>query len=256
MTRNRSSAGDPARTLALLWRTPEGAPRRGPRRGLDLAEVVTTAVTLADEHGVEAVTMRRLADRAGVGTMSLYTYVSDRDQLLDLMLDTVYAAMPRRDVAARPWRERAGSVAEENRELFRAHPWAAEISTLRPPLGPGQMAKYEHELAAFDGCGLDDVAVDDCLTLLLSFVRASARDAHDARERQRHEPSTDEQWWAAAGPLLAGVLDERRFPRAVRIGTAAGIAHGSAHDPDHAYAFGLQRLLDGLAALVEPAPRL
>ncbi len=257
MTTDRSSAGDPARTLALLWRDPDAVPRRGPRRGLDVDALVAAAVGLADEHGLEALTMRRVAERVGVGVMSLYTYVADRDELLDLMLDAVYAQMPRTAGAEGSWRARLAAVAAANRDLYRDHPWAAEISTLRPPLGPGQMAKYEHELAAFDGCGLDDVTVDDCLTCLLVFVRASARDAHAARGRRSGAP-TDEEWWAVAGPLLGRVLDVERYPRAVRAGAAAGAAHGSAHDPEHAYRFGLERLLDGLAELVDrpstPAP--
>jgi AcrR family transcriptional regulator len=250
VTTDRSSAGDTARTLALLWRDPVATPRRGPRRGLDLDDLVDAAVALADEHGLGALTMRKVADRVGASTMSLYTYVADRDELLDLMLDAVYAQMPRRTDPGASWRTRVTAVAQANRELYRAHPWAAEISTLRPPLGPGQLAKYEHELTAFDGCGLDDVAVDDCLTCVLVFVRASARDAHAART-QRAAGTTDEEWWAVAGPLLTRVLDAERFPRAVRVGGAAGAAHGSAHDPEHAFAFGLERLLDGLAALVD-----
>lgn len=85
--------------------------------------------------------------------------------------------MPRPDTAGRPWRERVAAVAEENRALFERHPWAAEVSTARPPLGPGLMGEYEHELAAFDDTGLDDVARDDCLTHLLALVQAWARSA-------------------------------------------------------------------------------
>jgi len=252
---DRTSAGDPARTLALLWRDPERVPRRGPRRALDIDAVVAAAVAVADEAGLPSLTMRRVAERVGLAPMSLYTYVADRDELLDLMLDAVYAQMTRTGTDGAPWRTRVRGVAEENRALYRAHPWAAEISTLRPPLGPGQTAKYEHELAAFDGCGLDDVAVDDCLTHVLTFVRACARDAEAARRERHRSGATDEEWWAVAGPLLARVLDVDRFPRAVRVGAAAGAAHGSAHDPDHAYRFGLERVLDGLAVLVDGAGR-
>lgn len=248
MSDDRTSAGDPARTLALLWRDAAAVPRRGPRRGVDVDALVEAAVGLADEQGLAAVTMRKVAERVGVGVMSLYTYVADRAELLDLMLDTAYAQMPRQDTAGQPWQARVTAVAEANRDLYRRHPWAALISTLRPPLGPGQMAKYEHELAAFDDCGLDDVTVDDCLTHLLTFVRACARDSEAARTR---DDVTDEQWWATAGPLLIRILDADRYPRAVRVGTAAGTAHGSAHDPEHAYTFGLRRLLAGLALLID-----
>ncbi len=246
----RTSAGDPARTLGLLWRDPAAVPRRGPARALELDAVLAAATGLADQQGMEAVTMRRVAQALGVGTMTLYTYVPGKAELLDLMLDAAYARMPRADTTGRPWRERLVTVAEENRALYDAHPWAANVSTLRPPLGPGMMAKYEHELAALDGLDLDDVEMDDCLAMVLSFVQASSRDAVDARAARQDSALDDEQWWAANAPLLARVLDERTYPLATRVGSAAGAAHRSAHDPDHAYRFGLNRLLDGLSALI------
>jgi AcrR family transcriptional regulator len=247
----RSGAGDPARTLQLLWRDPAAVPRHGPRQGLSIDAVVDTATELADAEGLDGVTMRRVAQELGVVPMTLYTYVPGKAELLDLMLDAAYARMTRTDSSGRPWRQRLAAIAAENWDLFEAHPWAAEVSTIRPPLGPGQMAKYEHELGAFSGLGLDDVTVDDCLTCLLTFVQASARAAADARAGQRDSAMDDEQWWAANAPLLARVFDERAYPTAARVGAAAGAAHGSAYNPGHAYDFGLQRVLDGLAALID-----
>jgi AcrR family transcriptional regulator len=249
MVAPRTSAGDPARTLALLWRT-EPRRRRGPARGLDLDAVVTAATRLADREGLETVTMRRLAQEVGVATMSIYTYVPGRDELVDLMLDAAYLQMPSPDTSGRPWRERLVAIADANRALYLAHPWAAEVSTLRPPLGPGLMAKYEHELAALDGLGLSDVEMDDSLTFLLGFVQANARAACDARAARLSSAMNDEEWWATNAPLLDQVLDETAYPLATRVGSAAGAAHGSALDPDDAYRFGLDRVLDGLAALI------
>ncbi len=251
MVSERTSAGDPAKTLQLLWRAAHIAPRHGPQRGLDLDAVVAAATDLADREGLAAVTMRRVAAALGVGAMTLYTYVPGKAELLDLMLDSAYAGMPRANTAGAPWRELLITIAEENRALFTAHPWAATVSTLRPPLGPGLIGKYEHELSALDGLGLDDVEMDDCLSHLLTFVQASARAIADARATRRDSAMNDEQWWADNAPLLARVLDERAYPLATRVGTAAGAAHRSAHDPDHAYRFGLQRVLDGLAALID-----
>lgn len=251
MTSERSSSGDPARTLNLLWRSPAAVSRRGPARGLDVDAVVAAATDLADREGLEAVTIRRVADALGVGAMTLYTYVPGKAELLDLMLDSLYAHMPHTNTAGQPWRQRLMVIAEENRALFGSHPWAATVSTLRPPLGPGLIGKYEHELSALDGLGLDDVEMDDCLTHLLSFVQAAARAIADTRAAQADSAMDDEQWWAANAPLLARVLDERAYPLATRVGTAAGAAHRSAHDPDHAYHFGLRRVLDGLAALID-----
>jgi hypothetical protein len=183
--------------------------------------------------------------------MSLYTYVPGKAELLDLMLDTVYRQMSRADHAGEPWRARVEAIARENRALFDRHPWVAGVSTARPPLGPGMMAKYEHELQAFEGLGLDDVEMDAALTYVLGFVQAAAQAAADATRSQRESAMTDEQWWAANQPLLARVLDPDRYPTAARVGTAAGTAHGAAYNPDHAYEFGLQRVLDGLGVLIE-----
>jgi AcrR family transcriptional regulator len=245
----RSSAGDPDRTLQLLWRDPAAIPKRGPRQGLSIDAVVDAATNLADAEGLDGVTMRRVAQVLGVAPMTLYTYVPGKAELLDLMLDAAYARMPRTDTSGRPWRDRLVVVAEENRALFRAHPWAAAVSTSRPPLGPGQMTKYEHELSALDGLGLDDVEIDDSLTYLLAFVQSCARAAADVRAAR--EDMDDQQWWEANEPLLSRVFDERAYPTAARVGSAAGAAHGAAYDPDHAYEFGLRRVLDGLAVLVD-----
>lgn len=256
MPHERSSAGDPSRTLELLWREPGyGASGRGPKQGRTIDEVVEAAIELADTAGLEAVTMRRVAAALDIAPMSLYTYVPGKAELLDLMLDIVYRQLPRADHAGEPWRTRVETVARENRALFDRHPWVAAVSTVRPPLGPGLMAKYEHELRAFEGLGLDNVEMDAALTYLLSFVQAAARAAVDVRTAQRDSAMNDEQWWAVNEPLLARVFDEHRYPTAARVGAAAGAAHGAAYHPDHAYEFGLQRVLDGLGVLIEARSR-
>jgi AcrR family transcriptional regulator len=250
---DRSGAGDPARTLALLWRHCLPAPaRRGPRQGFSVDDVVAAGIALADAEGLAAVTMRRVAQNLGAAPMTLYTYVPGRAELLDLMLDECYLAMPREYPHDRTWRARARAVAGENWELYRAHPWAATVSTARPTLGPGATAKYEHELRAFDGTGLDDVTRDAALTYLLGFVQSSARGTAEVAAARREQ--SEQQWWAANAPLLARVLDPEKYPTAVRVGAAAGAATGAAYDPAHAYAFGLERVLDGLGALIDRRP--
>jgi AcrR family transcriptional regulator len=247
----RTSAGDPARTIELLWRRPGARPaQRGPRQGHTVDEVVAAAIAVADEEGLDATTMRRVAQALGIGTMSLYTYVPGKAELLDLMLDTVLGQMPRPDLAELPWRARLEAVARANLTLYERHPWMLAVSTTRPPLGPGVLAKYEHELRAFEGLGLGDVEMDAALTYLLGFVHASARSAADQRAAQ-NDAMTDEQWWAVSSPLLARLSDEAAYPTASRVGAAAGAAHQAAYSADHAYEFGLERVLDGLQVLIE-----
>jgi AcrR family transcriptional regulator len=249
----RSSSGDPARTLALLWRhaLPEQAPVRGPRQGLTVDGVVEAAVDLADREGMESVTMRRVAAALGVAPMTLYTYVPGRDELVDLMLDEVYWRMRRPAVEAGDWRQRVRGLVEANRSLHEEHPWAAVVDTTRPALGPGAIAKYDRELAAFDGHGLDEVTMDAALAWTLAFVRDWAHTRLAAARIQNETALTDQQWWASAGPLLNQVLDPTEFPLATRVGTVAGQTHGAAWEPGHAFEFGLARVLDGLAGLFD-----
>ncbi|MEU9232451.1 TetR/AcrR family transcriptional regulator [Streptomyces subrutilus] len=253
MARERSGAGDPARTLELLWRGlgQEAHPgRRGPRQGLSVDAVVRAAITLADAEGLTALTMRALAQRLGVTPMTLYTYVPGKAELLDLMLDEAYRTMDRarpETDAPEPWQARVSRVAEDNRALLGRHPWIADLSVIRPPLGPGLIAKYEYELAAFDGIGLTDVEMDAALTHLLAFVHAGARAAADAAEHNSRQ--SDEEWWAVSAPLLERAVDPARYPLAGRVGSAVG-----AYDPATAWAFGLRCVLDGLARRIEQGP--
>lgn len=249
-----TGTGEPSRTLALLWGEADDTPRKGPARSVTVTQVVDVALALADADGLSAVTMRAVAERVGVSAMSVYTYVPGKPELLDLMVDASYARMNRTSWGHRPWRERVTAVADANRQLLTEHPWLTEVAALsRPPLGPGVMAKYEHELAAFDGTGLSDIDIDAALTYLLGFVQSSCRSAHDAARTTTDTAMSDADWWAANQAVLARVFDSDAYPRAVRIGSAAGEAQGSAWDADRAWEFGLARTLDGLAALIDQA---
>jgi AcrR family transcriptional regulator len=256
VTAGRTSEGNPAKTLGLLWRDRDdpqrSRPRKGPRQRLDVDQVVAAGIALADESGLEALTMRAIADRLSVSPMSLYTYVPGKAELLDLMLDSLYLAMPRPSLPPpERWREGVRAIADQNRELFQAHPWAARVSTARPPLGPGLMAKYEYELGAFEGLGLGDVEMDAALTHLLTFVQAAAVAAEDAAGLASDSGVDDSGWWDEVAPLLERFVTPADYPLASRVGTAAGVEQGAAFDPERAYSFGIERTQDGLAALIE-----
>ncbi|MEU1958972.1 TetR/AcrR family transcriptional regulator C-terminal domain-containing protein [Nocardia sp. NPDC019304] len=250
--KERSGAGDPVRTLELLWRVrSEPGTGRGPKQRSSVEAVVAAAIEIADAEGLAAVTMRAVANRLGLTPMATYTYVPGKSELIDLMLDAVYARMERADLTGLPWRERVALIAAENRAMLARHPWVAYLPTTRPPLGPGLAAKYDHELEAFADLGLDDVAMDAALTFVLGFVTSVARIAIDSARAAADSAMSDEQWWERAAPVLAQAFDARRYPLAARVGTAAGQAHDAAYSADHAYEFGLTLVLDGLARRIE-----
>jgi AcrR family transcriptional regulator len=247
MPAERTGSGDPERTIDLLWR--DSAPqqrRRGPRPRLELADIITAAVQLADAEGLPAVTMRNLAERLGLSSaMALYTYVPGKAELIDVMVDACFAEFALDAAATKPRStDRIRAIADANRALYEAHPWLADVVIDRPPLGPGQLRKYELELAALDGLDLTDSEMDLTLGLVIAFVRSHATSAAAAAS------SSDEaEWWAIAGPALARRVSAEDYPLSSRVGTAAGEEQGRAHDPDLAYRFGLERIADGVEAL-------
>lgn len=243
------SAADPARTMALLWRDGEPAPRPGPRATLDVDRIVAAAVRLADAEGLPALSMRRVSTELGVGAMSLYTHVPGKAELVALMYDSVlgelYAERPSGD-----WRARLTAVAQANWDLFVRHPWAATVGTGRPILGPNLMAKYEAELAAVDGLDLGEVEMELVIVLVTGFVRGIVGGLHEKVAAEQASGLTEEQWWAATEPHLDRVFDPERFPTAAKVGPVSGPELG-AYPAERAYAFGLERLLDGVAVIVE-----
>jgi AcrR family transcriptional regulator len=243
----RTNAADPTALLALLWHGSD-TPGRGRRRALDLEAVVGAAIVLADAGGLTDLTMRRLATHLGIAPMSLYTYVPGRHELIDLMLDHIYLDMATPPMAALTPRDRVWVVADANWRLALAHPWATGIATTRPGLGPGATRKYDYELGAFDGLGLSDVEMDSWLTLLLTVVRGAGQLAGEVSAAGLESGESDEEWWRRAGPALAEHLAPSAYPLAARVGTAAGMAHGGAVDPEHVFRFGIERLLVALEA--------
>jgi AcrR family transcriptional regulator len=246
----KKQAFDPARTLGLLWRVDE----KPSRTGLSVDAIVAAAIDIADAEGLEAVSMRRVADRLGVGAMSLYTHVPGREDLADLMVDqaleALYSSIEEPAASTGDWREGLRFVAERNWQLYQRHSWILDAQGVRAALGPHTSDKYEAELAVIDGVGLSDIAMDSVLTLVLTHVAGAAR-ALARFDRTREESGmTDAQWWAATAPVLERVMDADRYPVSGRVGTAAASAHDAASDPVHEYEFGVERILDGVAALI------
>ncbi|HCT81701.1 MAG TPA: TetR family transcriptional regulator [Micromonosporaceae bacterium] len=252
MTTEYTGTGDPARSMALLWGI-QDKPKRGPKPKLTVEQIARAAIELADAEGLEAVSMRRLAERlGGVTAMSLYTYIPGKGELLDLMLDTVLGEMTA-PIEGDDWRYRLEQVARQGRDHYLRHPWLLQIAIARPVLGPNLIARYDRDLTAIEGLGLSDIEMDLIITMVGNYVHGAARGAIDAAQAEKHTGMTDDQWWEAHSPLLEKVWDGKSYPVATRVGETAGQEYG-AGDPERSFEFGLQRLLDGVSALIAEDP--
>ncbi len=124
--------------------------RRGRPARLTLGDVVLSAVALADAEGLDAVSMRAVAGRLGVGAMSLYTHVPDKESLVDAMLEEVSGETELPPRPSGDWRVDLTLLAREQRALLHRHPWVIEAVSHRRPLGPNGLAALEFALGALE----------------------------------------------------------------------------------------------------------
>ncbi|HEY0117308.1 MAG TPA: TetR/AcrR family transcriptional regulator [Cellulomonas sp.] len=115
-------------------------------------QILATALALADESGLEAVTMRAVAARVGITPMALYRHVADKEALLDGVLETAFAEAALPD-ARLPWDERLTSLAAEVRAIGHRHPTALGLAFSRPGDTPGvrRLVGAIHEVFAEAG---------------------------------------------------------------------------------------------------------
>jgi AcrR family transcriptional regulator len=255
--------GDVRLSMTLLWR--RGKPRtRGPKPGLTVDEIVAAAIELADAEGLAAMSMRRVGQQLGKGTMSLYTYVPGKAELLDLMLDAVLARLPI-DPPPGPgeWRAAAEARARRQWAFYERHPWVLQVGG-RAVLGPHELDQYEATLRIFDGLGLTAVEIARAAGVLQTYVAGAAKVANDARAAEQATGMSDDEWWAARAPVFDEVTADLDWPG--RYPTASKLQDEQVfdqldRDPDdptpylewdalRTFEFGLERLLDGLDALV------
>ncbi|GGT05782.1 TetR/AcrR family transcriptional regulator [Nonomuraea spiralis] len=239
----RGVAGDPDHGIELLWRYAE----REPRPGLSLGRIVRAAVELADAEGLEGLSMRKVADRLGFTTMSLYRHVPGRDQLVDLMRDEVLGEALATAPDAAPdagggWRGRLEEAARRAWELRMRHPWLAEVRGSRHLPGPNAVAHYDHMLGALTGTALRPSEVVAVVGLLGRFVDAEALLLAETRREERRSGVSEQEWWGARDSLYER-LD--RYPALSRLWETGGW-----DDPEDSFTFGLRRLLDGVEVLI------
>jgi AcrR family transcriptional regulator len=252
--------GDPRVILPLLWgRTTPAA--RGPRPKVSAAEIVATAVKVADAEGLDAVSMRRVAQELGRSTMSLYSHVPGKAELLDLMIDAVLAEQPTVAALDGDWRAALEATAREAVAFYQRHPWVLQVAGGRSVSGPHELDGYEAVLRVLAHAGLRGTQLTRAASAFDVVVRGGARGVVEARAAGDVTGVSDDDWWTDRGPLLDEILSEvgpQRYPTLMTAGAEGGYDQ-SDREPDDAtpylerealdaFAFALARFLDGLEA--------
>ena len=254
------------RAVLIAWGMEE-APQRGPSRGLSHERIVATGIEIADAEGLAAVTMAALAKALGFTTMSLYRYVSSKDELLLLMQDAALK-LPEDVVLPSGWRDGLRAWAELLRDAYRAHPWVLEIprgqtAVLMPnsvraaDLGLGALAELRSDRESKLG-----------VILVVSQLAASMVELERSLAEEGLVAAT-----AEGAAVLGEVITSERFPHiaglyAVGAGAPTETADGGAPLIDGAtlgvddeFGLTLSLLMEGLEAreaqagpAADPAP--
>jgi AcrR family transcriptional regulator len=256
MTGAEARTGDSAAlpgSVAAAWGVRE-RPHKGPKPGLSLGRIVEAAVRVADTEGLDAVSMGRVAAELGTAPMSLYRHVSAKEELLTLMVDAAWGPAPDGPAPDGPepgegWRAGLARWAWAMRAGARRHPWVVRIPLNGLPIMPNEVAWFENALACLAGTGLSEARKASVIMLLSGYVRNVATTEADIGAAIRASGLDPDQWMASYPRMLAELADPLRFPALTRF-IAAGV-FDVADDPDDEFIFGLDRILDGVAVLIE-----
>jgi AcrR family transcriptional regulator len=232
-----------------IWARPEPGERRPTHSRERIAEV---ALKIADSEGYEAVTMRRVAAELGAGTMTLYYYVRNKDELWALMDDAIMSELlVPEDELADDWREGMAEIARRSYAAFRRHPWVFDQLAGEEgpePGGPNALRHVEQSLEVAARTGLDIAGQFELVALVDDYVfghamRARTTGVHDHAEgaRERLEGIIrylEAQLQTGEFPRLEAIAGEDPEAGFRRVMELAG-------DPGR-FERGLQRLLDGI----------
>ena len=260
--------GDPRRSMALLWRTPEHDQERsapGPKPELTVDVIVRAAIEIADTQGLQALSMRVVGQRLGRTAMSLYTYVAGKSELVELMYDHAYAAIATgagpADLAAeaggspQDWRAATTAWATRLWRTYLDHPWLLAISHARPVLGPNEYALFESLATVLHRAGLPAKEISAAHGSLYYLVRGVVSTAAEARASAQVTGVAEDDWWYERSAELERVCPDfgERFPTLTRMAEEGAFDNDDQSRPYleqeawETLQFGLQALLEGVA---------
>lgn len=243
MSSTIASESDPS----LVWLREEPC-SRSPAHSR--TRIAAAAVSLADSEGFEAVSMRRVAQELGAGTMTLYHYVANKDELVTLMVDAVMGEIliPAGELPD-AWRPAMAAIATSSREALSRHRWMLDrLGDGRP--GPNGMRHFEQSLEAMAGAGISSRAMFEAIVLVDEYVFGFA--IREAQESAEH----DRGWAPGVREFFQRELGSGEFPRVTELlGDDIDMAMDRVAEvffEAGRFERGLERLLDGIEAGLEP----
>jgi len=202
-------------------------------------EIIKEALALLEEHGPGALSMRRLADRLGVAPNTLYTYVRGKADLIDGLIDQVYADLTLQPDPTGDWTQQLATLSQNIRDHLLAHPAVVPYALQQPGLGPHSLRLGEAIYNVLRPAGFSDQAVVGTVYALVTYILGFV-----ALEipRAGTDPQTSDEYvrrmWAFFAALPPG-----EFPHTVDL--AAQLARSSTDDQ---FQFGIRTFLAGLNA--------
>jgi AcrR family transcriptional regulator len=213
--------------------------------------IARAAVRIADAEGIAALSMRRVAAELGLATMSLYRYVQSKDELVVLMVDAVFADHPPQEPPPVGWRAQLGQLGRLQWRICKDHPWLGRATSFtRPQMAPGGMAHTEWAMRALAEHGVDPATSLYIVLTVVAFTVGAAVNLESESEAQQTTGLTSDEWMVQQEESFEGITGSGQYPH---LRALADIPDFDM-DLDALFEFGLERVLDGLAAYLEPPP--
>ena len=213
------------------------APGRKPT--LSVPVIVAAAIEALDEAGVAGLTMRRVAARLGTGAASLYAYVSGREELLELVFDTLVGQVKLEDPDPARWREQVHRLMRDLRDILASHTDAALAGLGRVPTTPQTLAAAEVLTGVLRAGGLSDRVIALGFDQLVLYVSAFA---HEAGLYRKADPAEVERYFAGVHAFYA-TLPPGRYPVLTAVAP-----YMTGADADDRFEFGLNAIIAGFEA--------
>ena len=220
--------------------------KRGPKPALTLDAIVESAIELADEGGLAAVSMQAVAKRLHFTAMSLYRYVSAKDDLLALMMDAVFGVPPSEFREIVHWREGCQAWADGALLRYRQHPWVLDIPIAAMPMMPHQLLWLDAMLGMLRESGLTEAEKLSVALLVSTYVMNVARLERDLTSNPQF---TSEQSTRQYEEQLAELLSPEQYPYLRQ--AVQNWAFSQEEYDQYEYRFGMDRILDGVAVLIQ-----